>query len=258
MFTTSSPRERLHFSFFCRFLATCSLLLFFICGCSKTIPPPVITGHPRPYKVMGKWYRPIPHSQGFNQSGLASWYGKKFHGRKTANGEIYNMHVMTAAHKTLPLGTYVSVRNLDNNRKIKVRINDRGPFIRGRIIDLSYKAAKQLGIVGPGTAPVKIVALGAAVKQAEKKGERRLYVPVDYYKGNFAIQIGAFIERKNAEKLKQKLNQKYKNAHITTFNNGLETFYRVRVGSYSTLEQATEYENILLKNGFKGAFTIAE
>ncbi len=255
---TMSLKLEVNFSVVCRFIAVCSLLLFFICGCSKTASPPSLPGHPRPYKVMGKWYRPVPHSRGFSQSGLASWYGKKFHGRKTANGEIYNMHAMTAAHKTLPLGTYVRVRNFDNNREIKVRINDRGPFVRGRIIDLSYRAAKKIGIVGCGTAPVKIVALGTAAKPAEKRGERRFYVPIDYYKGNFTIQVGAFIDRKNAERLKQKLYQKYKNVHITTFNNGLETFYRVRVGSCSTLERAIEHENFMLKNGFKGAFAIAE
>lgn len=207
---------------------------------------------------MGNWYQPIPHAQGFSQRGKASWYGKKFHGRKTANGETYDMYAMTAAHKTLPLGTYVRVKNLQNNREMDVRINDRGPFVRGRIIDLSFAGAKKLGIVGQGTALVQITALGTPVRSTAKKGSTQSYVPTDYYKGDFTVQVGAFIDRNNAERLKQKLDSTYKNAHITTYNNGDETFYRVRVGKCSTLQQAIEYETILIKEGFEGAFAIAE
>ncbi len=240
----------------CGFLAVCSLLI--IHGCSTGKPTPAPAGYPKPYKVLGKWYQPIPHSQGFSQRGKASWYGRKFHGRKTANGEAYNMYAMTAAHKTLPLGTYVRVKNLQNNREIDVRINDRGPFVRGRIIDLSYTSAKKLGLVGPGTAPVKITALGTPIQSKTKKGSIRSYVPLDYYKGNFTVQIGAFSDRNNAKRLKQKLDLTYKNAHITIYNNGYETFYRVRVGHCSTLEKAIEYENKLIESGFEGAFAIAE
>ncbi len=168
------------------------------------------------------------------------------------------MYAMTAAHKTLPLGTYVRVKNLKNNREIDVRINDRGPFVRGRIIDLSYTGAKKLGVVGPGTALVQITALGTPVRSTAKKDSSRSYVPTDYYKGDFTVQIGAFADRNNAERLKQKLDLTYKNAHITIYNNGDETFYRVRVGRCSTLEQAIEYENKLIENGFEGAFAIAE
>ncbi|MDI6687628.1 MAG: septal ring lytic transglycosylase RlpA family protein [Desulfobacterales bacterium] len=247
------------FYIFLTFLAVCGLL-FFVFGCSKTKPPQGIPGYPKPYKVMGKWYQPIPHSQDFSQSGKASWYGSKFHGRKTANGETYNMYAMTAAHKTLPLGTCVRVKNLQNNKEIDVRINDRGPFVRGRIIDLSYTGAKKLGIVGPGTAPVQITALGIPVLSTAtaEKDSGPSYVPIDYYKGDFTIQIGAFTNRNNAERLKQKLDLTYKNAHIMIFNNGTETFYRVRVGRCSTLQQAIEYENKLIENGFKGAFAVAE
>jgi len=242
---------------FLTFFAVCGLL-FFCFACSKSKPPPGVAGYPKPYKVFGKWYQPIPHSQGFSQRGKASWYGKKFHGRKTANGEIYNMYAMTAAHKTLPLGTYVRVKNLQNNREIDVRINDRGPFVRGRIIDLSYTGAKKIGIVGPGTAPVQITALGTPVRSTAKKDSSRSYVPMDYYKGDFTVQIGAFADRNNAERLKQKLDIKYRHVHITTFNNGYEIFYRVRVGRCSTLQKAIEYETILIRDGFEGAFAIAK
>jgi rare lipoprotein A len=110
------------------------------------------------------WYQPLPHARDFRQRGEASWYGRDFHGRQTASGEIYDMYAMTAAHKTLPLGTYVRVQNRDNNKTVDVRVNDRGPFVRGRIIDLSYTAAHKIGVVGPGTAAVEIAALGAATK----------------------------------------------------------------------------------------------
>jgi peptidoglycan lytic transglycosylase len=163
---------------------------------------------------------------------------------------------MTAAHKTLPLGTYVRVHNLENNKTVDVRVNDRGPFVRGRIIDLSYTAAQKLGIVGPGTASVEIVALGTATATPGSAGVS--YTPIDFYKGNFTIQVGAFSDRKNAERLQLKLDKEYKNAHITTYNDGRATFYRVRVGQCSTLEQAEKYEQIMIQRGFEGAFAIAE
>ena len=100
------------------------------------------------YVVNGIRYYPLPDSEGFRQSGKASWYGAKFHGRPTSSGEIYDMYKVSAAHKTLPLGTHVKVLNLSNNRKIVVRINDRGPFVKGRIIDLSYAGEKEIGLIG--------------------------------------------------------------------------------------------------------------
>jgi len=245
-------------------VAVCGLLLLLFFGCSTPGPsptpgsPPTPRGHPKPYRIGRNWYQPLPHAQDFRQRGKASWYGKKFHGRKTANGEIYNMYAMTAAHKTLPLGTYVRVENLSNNKKIEVRVNDRGPFVRGRIIDLSYTGAKKLGIVGPGTAPVEIVALGVASKKKTTGSTGPSYVPIDYYKGNFTVQVGAFGDRKNAEKLQQKLAKEYKGAHIAAYNDGNASFYRVRVGRCSTLKQAEKYEEIMIQRGFEDAFAIAE
>ena len=106
----------------------------------------------RPYTVNDQKYSPIPDAQGFSEEGLASWYGKDFHGRKTSNGEIYDMYAMTAAHKILPMNVFLKVTNLNSGQSAVVRVNDRGPFVKSRIIDLSYSAAKQLGVVGPGTA----------------------------------------------------------------------------------------------------------
>ncbi len=232
-------------------------LLWFISGCTNSDPPPQQpTGYPKPYKVFGKWYQPLPDSKGFRQRGIASWYGKNFHGKKTSSGEIYNMYAMTAAHKTLPLGTFVQVRNLENNLELEVRINDRGPFVRGRIIDLSYTAAKKLGIVGPGTADVEIVALGTPA--TTDGGTSRTFVQGDYYSGNFTFQVGAFANRENAERLKRKLDEQYKNAHITLYDRGDNVFYRVRVGAFNTLEDAVRNEAILIRDGYPDAFMVAE
>ncbi len=117
-------------------------------------------GNKSPYTVLGKTYTVLPDSKGFVEQGIASWYGNKFHGRKTSNGEIYSMYGMTAAHKNLPIPSYVRVTNLDNGRQVVVRVNDRGPFHEGRVIDLTYAAASKLGFVKLGTAPVRVEAVG--------------------------------------------------------------------------------------------------
>ena len=231
---------------------------YFVLGCATPSDPPPKqpAGYPKPYKVFGKWYQPLPDSKGFRQRGIASWYGKDFHGKKTSNGEIYDMYAMTAAHKTLPLGTYVRVHNLENGREIEVRINDRGPFVRGRIIDLSYTGAKRIGIVGPGTARVEVVALGTPV--TTDGGTAKSYVQGDYYSGNFTYQVGAFVNRENAERQKRILAKKYKNAHITVFDRGDQVFYRVRVGKFTSLEEAVKAELVLIEDGYTDAILIAE
>jgi len=220
-------------------------------------PQPKQSKPSKPYQIDGVWYYPRADAAGFRQSGLASWYGDPFHGRKTANGETYNMHGISAAHKTLPFNTVVNVRNLDNGRDIRVRINDRGPFVRNRVIDLSYGAARQIGLVGPGTARVELVALGAVTDTNESVTATRTYAPVDYSSGKFTFQVGAFRDRGNAEKLKLKLGSTYKNAHICTFDSGDGLYYRVRVGDFASLEEARKGEEILLRNGYP-AFVVAE
>jgi len=258
------------------FFACCSVLLF---GCAspaprRTLPrpkSPVYTpakpqpgvrkpATQKPYKVMGKWYQPVIRAEGFTQRGKASWYGKKFHGRKTANGEHYDMYGMSAAHKTLPLGSWVRVENLDNGRKLDVRLNDRGPFVQGRIIDLSYGAAKKLGVVGPGTANVKLTALGSRVAAAPgTESKPPAYRPVDWNHGRFTFQVGAFSDPLNAKRYKNKLVGQYKNAHIAPyFHPDLGKLYGVRIGLATTYKQALKYKITLRQNGFPGAFTIAE
>lgn len=232
------------------------LLLLLVSGCEKTpAPPDRVPGYPKPYRVGKTWYQPLPDARGFRQKGIASWYGKDFHGKRTSSGEIYDMHAVSAAHKTLPLGTYVRVKNLKNQRQIDVRINDRGPFVQGRIIDLSYGAAKNLGIVEHGTVPVEIMALG--MERNDGAGGRSI-IPVDYYSGNFTIQVGAFRDRGNAEKLKHRLKEIYGDARVISYFDGRETFYRVWVGKYQTLSQTEAMEQQLIQSGFTSAFAIAE
>jgi rare lipoprotein A len=241
-------------------------------GCAKSIDPDLPDKRPapssrkdsgkipatqRPYKVLGKHYTPIASAHGFSETGIASWYGKKFHGRKTANGETYDMYAMTAAHKTLPMNTWVAVHNLDNNQKIKVRINDRGPFVTGRIIDLSYTGARKIGMTGPGTARVRVTALGAATRYAEK--EPVAFRELDYWTGNFTVQVGAFREKANADRFREKLSKSYLNAHIMVHEDHRGRFYRVRIGRFSSLKDAERFRDNLLKNdGFAQAFAVAE
>ena len=242
------------------FLSWVLFLIFLaaIIGCAADGPTRTTREpSPRPYKVDGKWYQPRSHAHGFRQKGIASWYGKKFHGRKTSNGEIYDMYGISAAHKTLPFNTVVRVHNLNNGRKIDVRINDRGPFIRGRIIDLSYGAAKKLGLVGPGTARVEIVALGMVQGPRELEKEMRAYTPVEYERGVFTFQVGAFRDKRNAEKLRARLDANYKNAHITAYESPDGLFYRVRVGRFTSLEDARRGEEVLIREGFE-PFIVAE
>lgn len=231
--------------------------LLLIQGCRSTSPPPPKgKAYTKPYKVRGKWYHPLAEADNFRQRGIASWYGKDFHGKKTSNGERYNMYAMTAAHKTLPLGTRVRVRNLGNGKTVEVRINDRGPFIRGRIIDLSYTAAKKLAVVGPGTAKVEVVALGGT--PPSPGDPPRPKQPVNYYSGLFTFQVGAFQDQANAQRLVAKLDQKYKHAHIAPYNDGTRTLYRVRVGRITNLNLAVRYEQILMDDGYPNVFTVAE
>ncbi|MEM7468811.1 MAG: septal ring lytic transglycosylase RlpA family protein [Pseudomonadota bacterium] len=135
-------------------------------------------GNPESYVVFGKRYYTLKSAAGFKERGIASWYGKKFHGRKTSSGEVYDMYKMTAAHKNLPLPTYVEVRNLDSNKVITVRVNDRGPFHAGRIIDLSYAAAQKLGIVANGTGRVEIRVVDGSAGTTYAENSSRQGAPV--------------------------------------------------------------------------------
>ncbi len=164
------------------------------------------------------------------QYGVASWYGKKFHGNPTASGEIYDMYQLTAAHKTLPLGTYVMVTNLENNRSVEVKINDRGPFVRGRIIDLSYAAASSIDIVERGTSRVRVVVLKR--KTLTVKGE------IKGFGRGFTVQVGSFTDKANAAKMTRTLPKELHNVHISVFETPENRYYRVRVGHFPTRKMA--------------------
>ena len=208
------------------------------------------------YEVNGRRYYPLPESHGFVQFGKASWYGEKFHGRSTANGEIYDMYKKSAAHKTLPMGTYVKVLNLRNKKHTIVRINDRGPFVKGRIIDLSYIGAKEIDLIGSGVADVKIVALGREVgKLKSESGPRPLVELKDLKKGEFSVQVGAFQDEDNALKLADRLKVVFDYVNIAKYvDENRRTFYRVWVSKSKTLTQAGKVEKKLEDMGFTGAF----
>ncbi len=210
--------------------------------------------------VNGIRYYPLPDAHGFVQTGKASWYGGKFHGRKTSSGETYDMHGMTAAHKTLPLGTVVRVENLSNGKSTVVRINDRGPFVRGRIIDLSYTAAKEIDLVKPGVADVRITALGRQVAASKSGGNTVPLVEVeagDLSAGVFAVQVGAFLDEGNAEELARRLGVLFEHVTVTEYvDEESRTLHRVRVSRSKTLEEARRLEKELREMGFEGAFIV--
>ena len=211
-------------------------------------------GTQRPYKIKGRTYYPLPSSEGFVQTGIASWYGRPFHGRKTSNGETYNMYKRSAAHKTLPMGTYVVVTNLENGKETTLRINDRGPFVRGRIIDLSYQAAKDLGVVKKGTARVRVAALGESAG-----GRPGTFLPhQDFNRGNFYIQVGAFTRADNARRLRRSFEKKGYRVTTSSYTNkkGVH-FTRVRIDAGHDLRKARKLVKKIRQQGHNGAFVAA-
>ncbi len=213
----------------------------------------------RPYVINGERYYPLTNSEGFVQHGKASWYGRKFHGRPTASSEIYDMYKKSAAHKTLPLGTYVKILNISNNKWTIVRINDRGPFVKGRIIDLSYSAAKEIGLVAPGTAKVKLVALGREVRKLQSSSGTKPVVEIrDMNIGEFTIQVGAFSSKNNALRLADRLKVIFDYVETTVYDDKDKgTIFRVWVSKSTTLTKAAEIEKRLENMGFEEAFIVS-
>ena len=209
------------------------------------------SGNPSSYVVFGKRYYVLDSADGFKQRGLASWYGKKFHGRKTSSGEIYNMYAMTAAHKTLPIPVYVHVRNLSNGRTAIVKVNDRGPFVEGRIIDLSYTAADKLGVTGPGTAKVEITALKAGQINTDSV-IRSIPLPDTGVEGvPLFVQVGSFGLEVNAVNLMKELqNANEKAVLISELETSSGLFFRVRVGPLYDVEEANAIISRLKGKGF--------
>ncbi len=209
----------------------------------------------KPYVVDGKRYEPLSSHEGFVQEGIASSYGLDFHGRTTSSGEPFDMHAMTAAHKTLPLGVYVKVHHKRTGREIIVRINDRGPFVRERIIDLSEEAAHRLDMLQEGVAEVKVTALG--YKTDNTGGVTTYRTPVSYDNGNFALQVAALKNRANAYRYADELKRKYGSADVQEAIVAGNMFYRVRVGHYASLLAAQSAQLSFERIGFPGTFVVA-
>ncbi len=202
------------------------LVALFASGCGKKVQVVVPAG--------------VPTAPGYTEYGIASWYGYPYHGRRAASGEIYDMDEFTAAHRTLPFGTWVRVHNLDSGGAVTVRINDRGPFVDGRIIDLSRAAARQLKMIGPGTARVRLEVIAA---------------PATISAGKFAVQVGAFRERENAERLSEQMMKRYGTARVVP-RPGDPRLWRVWVGDQVAEQAEAERLADEIRRDFGPAFVV--
>ncbi len=246
-------------------------LAFLITGCSqkaKVYKKPSATKYTsaarhratmRSYKVLGKRYSPTYVEVGQVMHGISSWYGPNFHGKYTSNGEVYNMHARTAAHKTWPMDTMVKVKNLQNGKSTIVRINDRGPFVRGRIIDCSYTAGKEIGLDRMGIAKVDIQVIGFAGKvqsAATIAKQKRTHTQTRVRLSNFGVQVGAFKRYEGAGIYKRKysvLYPRYKTV-IKKFSDEYgEPLYRVWLMGFGSEQEARDFKN---SNDLTGAFIV--
>jgi len=244
--------------------------LFLLTSCAPSLKTPEPPGGKGPcpatqrsYVIHGKRYYPLASAENFRQKGTASWYGKKFQGRKTANGERYNMYARTAAHKTLPMGTLVRVQNLKNKTQTIVRINDRGPFVKNRIIDLSYTAAKEIGLLRSGTAPVLLTALKNKSSKEEKRKKTRRSTATGktgergttnkYHSASVQtplyIQVGIFESKNEAKKLARNFAKRGRDVLIQSFPAAGTRFFRVMLLSGTTLNEARKDKRELEENG---------
>jgi rare lipoprotein A len=236
------------------FIVSLALLSWIAGGCgnrpvvSKVPPAPAPSSQPAPNSSAPAPSQPStrssPEASGnpiYSEQGVASWYGFPFHGRRASDGEVYDMNQMVAAHRTLPFNTIVRVTNLNNGKQTEVRIIDRGPFVEGRIIDLSHAAALAIDMVGTGTAPVKIEVLSGPSNPAT---------------GIFAVQIGAFSDEANADRIRDRLLQTYASVTIQEIDTPNGHFYRVRVGRYATEDQAQQAAAKLTQDGGFNSFVV--
>lgn len=231
------------------------------CGTTSRPPPPT-TGQAvapgtkvgNPYQVAGVWYYPrVDHD--YDETGTASWYGRQFHGRPTANGERFDMNKVTAAHPTLPLPSTVRVTNLENGRVLSVRINDRGPFARGRIIDLSRRAAQLLGFESQGTARVRVQIVrpdGSVASRGDVRAAPRALAAGEQAAGPLYVQVGAFADPENARGLRARLAA-HGEASVDPAQMPEGTVWRVRFGPFEDARAAQELHERLLRAGFAGA-----
>lgn len=230
-------------------------------------------GNKNPYEVWGKKYWVMDSAKGYTAEGTASWYGKKFHGHKTSNGEIYDMYAFSAAHKSLPLPTFLKVTNLDNDRSVIVRVNDRGPFHGNRLIDLSYAAAVRLDYHKKGLARVRIEAITPAKGQTYTSADAVKETPQALpdkasavSKGADAstpdlvfthLQLGAFSSEASAEKLKQRLFETFDTSVRVEVNKQGDGLYKVLVGPYKEINELQQWQGKLQENGFGSPVRVA-
>ncbi len=235
----------------------------------STITDPVPRPEPRsdsgndPYIVFGKTYYPLREAKDYRERGIASWYGKKFHGNRTSSGEPYDMYAMTAAHRTLPLPSYVRVRNLANGHAVIVRVNDRGPFLHNRIIDLSYAAALKLGIVSTGTGVVEVEALtvetNAAIPISTKEIDSDLRSSNPAKFPQLYMQVGAFRNWQNAASLRSRLSEaRFGSVFIQSEVREDVRFYRVRVGPIASVADSDALIERALQYGLTDAHIVVE
>lgn len=221
-------------------------------GCAGKAPVPRPTGREpatlRPYTIKGVTYTPLRSARGYREEGIASWYGPGFHGHATSSGEIYDQYQPTCAHKLLPMHTRVRVTNLENGRSMTMRVNDRGPFVAGRIIDLSLAGAKTLGVHGRGTARVRV----------EVEGDVPGLMPNGELPGPFYVQVGAFTRRENADRLYSRMVAAgYAGSRVHYKEIDGTRFFRVHAGAFPTMAAAEE-ARIRLATVFAGAFVLAQ
>tara|TARA_R110002073_G_scaffold42166_1_gene118362 strand:+ start:39 stop:887 length:849 start_codon:yes stop_codon:yes gene_type:complete len=228
-------------------------------------------GNPASYEVFGRRYYTLASSENYVERGKASWYGTKFHGRRTSSGEPYDMYAMTAAHKTLPLPSYAEVTNLENGRKVVVKINDRGPFHDDRLIDLSYSAATKLGIIDKGTGHVEVRAINSKNVVASTAAKKDVVANVTptanavstptttMGKVALFLQIGAFSTLSRAEQIKQQVQQQIQErVHISSVERAQTPLYRVRIGPLESVEYSDRIANQLMGLGFSDTRLIKE
>lgn len=217
--------------------------------------PGASTGNPPFYEVFGERYYVMPDSTGYRATGTASWYGRQFHGKRTSSGAVFDMNELTAAHKTLPLPSLVRVTNLGNGKSVVVTVNDRGPFVANRIIDLSYAAARQLDMIGPGTAPVAVEALrgnsggGPVLVYAPGQGGTGQvatgsagapFAPTVLPARQLYMQVGAFSDRANAQRLQQRLESNGVTRVVIRYDSASDpALFRVRIGP---IDGSAEYD----------------
>ncbi len=231
------------------------------------VPEPInrtMAGNRSPYTVLGKSYQVLATEEGYSERGVASWYGEKFHGHKTSNGEIFDMYQVSAAHKSLPIPSFLKVTNLDNNRSIIVRVNDRGPFHGDRIVDLSYAAALKLGYADRGTARVQlesIIARGAAVDAySASAGTNQNRILASSVVGDKYLQVGAYSELSAAEKVSSRVEALTSLPvvirSVNTSNN--RVLHRVRVGPISDPGQIQRLRRSVVAANLGSPYTVTE